>query len=109
MKYEPIVPREATTESELRGHARHTFDVIAEIKIGWGVWQKARLLDVSSTGFRLGRFPQETQDADIRIRIPGLAPLAAKIRWREDSAVGCQFVNPLSIYVLEHVAEHAAG
>ena len=108
MKYEPIASPGSTSEEETRGGDRHALEVIADVKIGWGQWQKARLQNVSATGFRIAWVPNGTQGADMRIRIPGLEPLAAKVRWRENSGLGCQFVNPLSVYVLEHIAKHAA-
>ena len=79
-------------------------EVIAEVKVGFGAWQKSRLTDVSLSGFRIGWLPNGGQGAEVRIRIPGLEPLTAHVRWKDTTGMGCEFTRPLSVYVLEHIA-----
>lgn len=96
--------------SDLHGRRddRVELSVLADIKFGAGEWRRARLQDVSVSGFRLAGVPRAVDGLDLRIRIPGLTVLSATVRRRSSHELGCEFNHPLSIYVLEHMARHRA-
>jgi len=88
----------------MRGGDRVPLEIIAEVKVGFGAWQKSRLNDVSLSGFRIGWLPNGGHGSEVRIRIPGLEPLTALVRWKDTTGMGCEFTRPLSVYVLDHIA-----
>ena len=93
----------------MRCRDRVAIEIIAEVKVGFGPWQKSRLNDLSLTGFRIGWLPNGGHGAEVRIRIPGLEPLTALVRWKDVTGMGCEFTRPLSVYVLDHIARRCAG
>lgn len=104
MKHERFPAPNECAAAESRGGDRVSIDIIAEVKVGFGVWQKSRLNDVSLSGFRIGWLPNGGSGSEVRIRIPGLEPLTALVRWKDTTGMGCEFTRPLSVYVLEHIA-----
>lgn len=82
--------------------------LICEVRQGTDPWAVVRLDDISQTGFRVAWLPQCKPDKPVRIRIPGLAMLTAKVVRQEGKAVGCAFAEPLHIAVFEHIVSQAA-
>jgi len=102
-----LFPPEGEREAlNARRDERFALELIAEIKVGFGAWQKARLGDLSETGFRIGWLPQGGQGSEVRLKIPGMEPLLAYVRWRDNTGMGCEFARPISTYVLDHIARH---
>jgi hypothetical protein len=83
--------------------------LLCEVRQGSQAWQVARLADISPAGFRIALLPEASKSLPLRIRIPGLVMLTARIRWQRDKAVGCEFAEPLHIAVFEHIARQAAA
>ena len=69
----------------------------------WCPGKLARLDDISQTGFRIAWLPDSEPDKPLRIRIPGLQMLTAKICWQKGKSVGCAFAEPLHVAVFEHI------
>jgi hypothetical protein len=78
-----------------------------EVRQGTRAWKTARLEDISATGFRISRFPDCSPQLPLRIRIPGLELLTAKVRWQRGHEVGCEFAAPLHVAVFEHLVRQA--
>lgn len=91
-----------------RGGDRAHVALICEVRQGTDPWATVRLDDISQTGFRIAWLPHCQPDKSVRIRIPGLAMLTAKVIHREGKAVGCAFAEPLHIAVFEHIVGQAA-
>ena len=91
-----------------REDARAALEIVTDVRVGYGPWQKARLSDVSATGFRIGWMPRAGEGNEVTIRLPGIEPLRATVRWKNGNAIGCQFARPLSIYVFEHLVRTAS-
>lgn len=72
-------------------------------------WTKATLQDLSRTGFRIAWLPRRSADDKLWIRIPGLQPLVAAIRWHNQSGIGCEFSSPLYEPVFDHLARLATS
>jgi hypothetical protein len=76
--------------------------VQCEMRQGCEPWTKVILTDMSRTGFRMAWVPRSKSDPKLWIRIPGLQPLSAMIRWQNQSGIGCEFSSPLYEPVFEH-------
>jgi hypothetical protein len=83
--------------------------LICDVRQGTRPWKKARLEDLSREGFRIANFPDARAEIPLRVRIPGLQMLSARICWQRGGAVGCQFSEPLHVAVFEHIARTATA
>jgi len=94
------------------GHAARStrigVEILCEVRQGTRPWKAARLEDLSPGGFRIAEFADARAEVPLRIRIPGLQLLSARICWVRDGAVGCEFAEPLHVAVFEHIVR-AAG
>ncbi|CDO34831.1 MULTISPECIES: PilZ domain-containing protein [Novosphingobium] len=79
--------------------------ILCEVRQGTRPWKMARLEDLSPGGFRIAWFPEARPELPLRIRIPGMQLLTARICWERDSAIGCEFDAPLHIAVFEHIVQ----
>lgn len=87
---------------------RASVTLLCEIRQGTRPWSVIRLEDISQQGFRVSWFPSCLIDRPLRVRIPGLQILNARIRWHRGKALGCEFVEPLHIAVFEHIVSRSA-
>lgn len=78
--------------------------IMCEVRQGTRPWRTARLDDLSAGGFRIAWMPDARSELPLRIRIPGMQLLSARICWSRDGAIGCEFAEPLHIAVFEHIA-----
>jgi hypothetical protein len=83
--------------------------LLCDVRQGTRPWVRARLDDLSQSGFRIAWFPGCSADLVIRIRIPGMQLLSANVRWQEGKAIGCSFTEPLHIAVFDHLVRQAHG
>jgi hypothetical protein len=91
-----------------RTTTRASVEILCEVRQGTRPWRSARLEDLSPGGFRIARLPDARPEVPLRIRIPGLQLLSARICWVRDGAVGCEFAEHLHVAVFEHIVR-AAG
>lgn len=104
MKHEAFPPEDERAAADARrDDARAEVTIVADLRIGFGEWQKVRLTNVSPTGFRIGWLARGGDGTAISIRLPGIEPLKAEVRWKSGNEMGCEFLRPLSIYVFEHL------
>lgn len=92
-----------------RAFERTAISIRCEIKVGTEAWYFAWLRNLSTNGFQIDWPRTCPAYSNVRIRIPGLQVLAAEVRWRDGEQAGCQFVQPLSPYVLEHIVRHCSS
>jgi hypothetical protein len=97
------------TDGPRRSAPRVAIRLECEIRLDRGQWSKSILYDLSRTGFRIAWLPRRSSDPKLWIRIPGLQPLTAVIRWHSQSAIGCEFSTPLYEPVFDHLARLAAS
>lgn len=83
--------------------------LLCEVRQGTRPWKMARLEDLSPGGFRIAWLPDARAELPLRIRIPGIRLLSARICWIRDGAVGCEFSEPLHVAVFEHVVRSAGA
>ena len=100
MKHQPITEA-ASCNRENAERAEVT--LLCEVRQGLSPWKMARLDDISQSGFRIAWMPDAAPDKPLRIRIPGLQMLTAKVCWQKGKAVGCAFAEPLHVAVFEHI------
>lgn len=78
-----------------------------EVRQGTRPWRMAYLEDLSPGGFRIASYPDHRPEVPVRIRIPGIQLLSARVCWSRDGAVGCEFDAPLHQIVFEHLVRVA--
>lgn len=83
--------------------------IVCEVRQGTRPWRTARLEDLSPGGFRIASLPDHRAEVPLRIRIPGIQLLSARICWSRDNAVGCEFDTPLHQVVFEHLVRASGG
>lgn len=83
--------------------------ILCDVRQGTRPWKVARLEDLSPGGFRIGWLPDARPELPLRIRIPGIQLLSARICWSRDGAIGCEFVDPLHVAVFEHIVRTASA
>lgn len=96
-------------ENVRSGPNRAKLALLCEVRQGTRPWKLARLLDLSTTGFRLAWQPEYDEAKPIRIRIPGIQMLTARVCWHKGRQIGCEFNTPLHVAVFEHIARLAGG
>ncbi|MCJ2186360.1 PilZ domain-containing protein [Novosphingobium beihaiensis] len=98
---------ERTTQSDgqrAQDSQRVGVAMLCEVRQGTRPWKMARLEDLSPGGFRIAWLPDARPEIPLRIRIPGMQLLTARICWARGNAVGCEFAEPLHVAVFEHIA-----
>lgn len=105
----PVEGRAARSQEERSRAQRASLSLLCEVRQGSQPWKLARLIDLSETGFRLAWLPEYGRARLVRIRIPGIEPLTARICWHEGRQIGCAFDAPLHVAVFEHIARLAGG
>ncbi len=95
-----------TDKGTNRSH-RAGVTLLCEVRQGLRPWAVARLEDISEQGFRIAWLPACNPELPLRIKIPGLQLLSARIRWQEGHAFGCEFTDPLHIAVFENIVRQA--
>lgn len=53
--------------------------------------------------------PRSKSETRLWIKIPGLQPMSANIRWQDQLGIGCEFSSPLYEPVFEHFAQIASS
>ena len=96
------------SSDDVTGHGREKRALVTldcEVRQSTRPWKRVQLEDISPSGFRISRFPDCNPQIPLRIRIPGLELLTAKVRWQEGNDVGCEFASPLHVAVFEHIVK----
>jgi PilZ domain len=82
--------------------------LLCDVRQGTRPWARVRLEDISQNGFRIPWLLNCAADFPLRIRIPGLQVLSARVCWQKGRALGCEFSVPLHSAVFEHIVREAA-
>lgn len=99
-----MLPVQAQTpQSGAERPQRANVTLLCEVRQGTKPWVLVRIEEISQRGFRIPWLPNCAADFPIRIRIPGLQVLTAKVRWQNGRSFGCEFDQPLHIAVYERV------
>ncbi|WDF71581.1 PilZ domain-containing protein [Novosphingobium sp. KACC 22771] len=79
---------------------------ICEVRQGMAEWRRVTLDELSPGGFRINRYGEADPSQPLRIRIPGLQMLSARVVWQKDGAIGCAFAAPLHDAVFAHITRN---
>ena len=100
----------SATNAEIDGGARRraSITLICDVRQGLQPWSRVRMEDLSEGGFRLV-WPGHRLDPrqPLRIRVPGMQLMTAKVCWTEPTVVGCAFTTPLHVAVFDHLVREA--
>ncbi|MGN6500460.1 MAG: PilZ domain-containing protein [Tsuneonella sp.] len=78
-----------------RASQRTACSLVVEIRDVGSDWNRAQLKDISDSGCRLTRTGSFAKGGSLWLRLPGIEPIAARVRWTSADALGCQFLYPL--------------
>jgi len=98
-------PKPFEAFSDQRETLRAPIRLVCDVRQGTAPWRKLALEDLSAGGFSIARFGPADPMQPVRIRIPGLQVLSAKVSWQRGEAIGCSFLNPLHPAVFDHIRQ----
>lgn len=98
---------ESAMRHRMPREARAGVSILCDVRQGTRPWKQARLEDLSPGGFRIASMPDARTELPLRIRIPGLQLLSARICWVRDGAIGCEFDDALHVAVFDHIVRAA--
>lgn len=86
---------------------RAALSLVCSVRQGVQPWRALVIEDVSQSGFRIVGKAQVDPEAPLHIRLPGIQPLSASVRWISGEEAGCEFDAPLHVSVFEHLVREA--
>ena len=102
------MPRSKLSES-LPGEGRRSLrkGVVMQARVrDRGTPFNLKVIDLSTTGFRGETVYRLPLGSRVYVTLPGLAPIEAKVMWRDPRFVGCAFANPLHPAIFDHIVAH---
>ncbi len=100
-RYDPNASSDGS--GQRRAHGRARVAISCELKIGTRAWHRAKLADLTPSGFQVATFDAPARGTPFYIRFAGLQMQHAEVCWGKDGMVGCRFLSELSSYVFEHI------
>jgi hypothetical protein len=88
---------------EMRSVTRRIIDFGAFVRDEDAVALQVRCRDISTDGCRIEGAGNLAVDAQIWIKMTGLAPLRARVVWVREQDAGCEFFEPLHPEVIEQL------
>ncbi len=88
-----------------REHSRGDVQIDGELREVGGGKHRIKIVDLSSSGFRVYSLTYIKVDKVVYLTIPGFAPLEAAIAWHEKDYYGCQFTSQLHIAIYDHIIQ----
>jgi hypothetical protein len=79
-----------------RGYPRAAVGMVVDVREETGEWQKAVLSNISQSGCMLDRLFQGLSGSSVWVRLPGAEPLAAEMKWKQGTVIGCKFRDRLN-------------
>lgn len=99
----PNTGTQAEGDVNRRDNGRAQIDLECEIRIGTRAWRKARLADLTPSGFQVTIFDMPPRGTSVYVRFAGMQMLQAEVCWSKLETAGCRFASPLSSYVFDHI------
>lgn len=95
----------ASTESSAdnRLSCRGAVAVEASIRAFGGAKHSVKVIDISTTGFRMECWSYIADCQKIFLTMPSFQQLEARIAWQTEWLYGCQFARPLYPAVYDHI------
>ncbi|MCL6250150.1 PilZ domain-containing protein [Altererythrobacter sp. KTW20L] len=101
--------KQQPSDEQQRRQPRATVNCTCDVRVGQRQWHQARLLDLTTEGFRLALTDTPAIGTVLRIRLPGISIMEAEVCWARNFEAGCRFIQPLSPYVFEHFVRQAGS
>ena len=101
---------EPPSRATRREPTRTRITLLCEVRQGLQPWAVVRLEDLSEGGFRI-IWPHGQIDPrqPLRVRLPGLQVVNAKVCWMQGKALGCAFETRLHVAVFEHLLRKSSA
>lgn len=90
-----------------RSNDRIRLSLMGELRWGTNPWGRVMLEDLSTGGFRAQWRPMCPVGTAVSVKLAGLSPLRATLRWKNNDYIGCEFDNPLYPPLVDHLARIA--
>ena len=92
-----------------RYRVRHSVTIYGRFRYNGRAYD-VPLQDLSETGCRFyDRHGSLQKDTQILLKIAGMGPFAATVRWNREQYVGVEFDQPIYGPVLEHIVSKSGG
>jgi hypothetical protein len=88
-----------------REHNRGDVQIDGELREVGGGKHRIKIVDLSSSGFRVFSLTYIKVDKVVYLTIPGFTPLEATIAWHEKDYYGCRFTSQLHIAIYDHIIQ----
>jgi hypothetical protein len=92
-----------------RNQFRLACELGVDVRLSGSEWRRALLRDISAAGFMVIAPLDALPRGSLWLRLPDIAPVPARVRWRQDGMIGCQFLYTLERSTLDHIATLVAG
>lgn len=92
----------AQKRPEMRNIERYPLAVDAQIRRG-NARSTVRIIDISATGVRLQAAQSLKQGEVFWLKLPGIEPRETRVAWANQFVVGCEFLQPLHVSVLDNI------
>lgn len=86
-----------------RKYCRGEVAIVGAVRAVGGVKSSIKVLDISTTGYRMECLTYLSNSQVIFLSMPGFQQMEAKIMWQTEWLYGCEFAQPLYIAVYEHI------
>lgn len=96
--------QERSEPGDKRATERVRLSLEGELRWGTNPWGKVLLEDLSAGGFKAQWRPMCPVGTPVSVKIAGLSPLRATLRWKNNDYIGCEFDNPLYQPLVDHIA-----
>lgn len=97
--------RPVPSNRDSRRADRYVLEFLAFLRARGSTKFTIDLHDLSVTGFRCGTSYNMNVGDAVWLTIPGLEARESRVVWRNGFEYGCEFVEPLHIAVLDHIAK----
>ena len=97
----------AQTSQQSRKSERVPVEFPAALRQRGASGVSVQIMDLSTDGFRVATHLELAPGTDVWLRLPGLEPCHARVRWSDGPYVGCAFDRPLHSAVLQMMVQKA--
>ena len=86
-----------------RKYCRGDVAIIGSVKVMGGLKCPVKVVDLSTTGFRMECLTYLSESQVISLSMPSFQSMAARIMWQTEWMYGCEFAQPLYHAVYDHI------
>lgn len=90
-----------------RGAERRHVVIAVKVRRPGETWFSSRIVNASTTGFRLQSFMRLQVGSELWVMLPGFEGRRARVLWTRAHEAGCAFERPLHPAILDHIVKYA--